>query len=143
MYFLLYLPLHKRQALSPIEEKPIQQRESAFSSKRNPPRMQSQKEPPHDSPEKDRRARSSKGILLVISPTRNPLHMRPRKKPPHMQPRKEPPHMRLRKSSFIPQPSKGTDAPAMQECTSHPKNFDTSSIKIQPEIKLSYYTKSK
>lgn len=125
MYFLLYLPLHKRQALSPIEEKPIQQRESAFSSKRNPPRMQSQKEPPHDSPEKDRRARSSKGILLVISPTRNPLHMRPRK------------------SSSIPQPSKGTDASAMQECTSHPKNFDTSSIKIQPEIKLSYYTKSK
>ena len=29
MYFLLHLPLHKRQALSPIEEKPIQQRESA------------------------------------------------------------------------------------------------------------------
>lgn len=46
MYFLLYLPLHKRQALSPIEKKPIQQRESAFSSKRNPPLMQSRKEPP-------------------------------------------------------------------------------------------------
>lgn len=29
MYFLLHLPLHKRQALSPIEKKPIQQRESA------------------------------------------------------------------------------------------------------------------
>lgn len=161
MYFLLYLPLHKRQALSPIEEKPIQQRESAFSSKRNPPRMQSQKEPPHDSPEKDRRARSSKGILLAISPTRNPLHMRLRKKPPCTQskrirrafsperslrtcgPTRDPLRMQLRKRSSVPQPSKGTAASAMQECTSHPKNFDTSSIKIQPEIKLSYYTKSK
>lgn len=28
MYFLLHLLLHKRQALSPIEEKPIQQRKS-------------------------------------------------------------------------------------------------------------------
>lgn len=98
MYFLLHLPLHKRQALSPIEEKPIQQRESAFS---------------------------------------------PEKEPPHMRPHKRSLHMQLRKSSFVPQPSKGTDAPAMQECTSHPKNFDTSSIKIQPEIKSSYYTKSK
>ena len=115
MYFLLHLPLHKRQALSPIEEKTIQQRESAFSSKRNPPRTQSQKEPPHDSPEKDRRARSSKGILRAISPTRDPrtcgpgrnrrarspggslrtcgptrdpLRMRLRKKPPRMEPRK-------------------------------------------------------
>ena len=32
MYFLLHLPLHKRQALSPIEKKPIQQRESAAHS---------------------------------------------------------------------------------------------------------------
>lgn len=60
-----------------------------------------------------------------------------------MRPHKRSLHMQLRKSSFVPQPSKGTDAPAMQECTSHPKNFDTSSIKIQPEIKSSYYTKSK
>lgn len=100
MYFLLHLPLHKRQALSPIEEKShsAERKRCAFSSKRNPPRMQ---------------------------------------------PHKRSLHMQLRKSSFVPQPSKGTDAPAIQECTSHPKNFDTSSIKIQSEIKLSYYTKSK
>lgn len=45
MYFLLHLPLHKRQALSPIEKKPIQQRESAFSSKRNPPRTKNERLP--------------------------------------------------------------------------------------------------
>lgn len=38
MYFLLYLPLHKRQALSPIEE-------NRRGLKRNPPRTKNKRLP--------------------------------------------------------------------------------------------------
>lgn len=38
MYFLLYLPLHKRQALSPIEK-------NHRARKRNPPRTETERSP--------------------------------------------------------------------------------------------------
>lgn len=38
MYFLLYLPLHKRQALSPIEK-------NHRARKRNPPRTKNERLP--------------------------------------------------------------------------------------------------